>query len=97
MVRYVNIFSNLNNLVSLLDPLCKRHRHSSFQATILATPTLHTKPMTTSPSMTICPTTYTPNQTYNPISWLNFTLPLARDFSFITIAMYDDSRRNVLD
>lgn len=37
---------------------------------------------------------YSNNQTYNPASWLNFTLPRARSFSSFTIAVYDDSQRN---
>ena len=37
---------------------------------------------------------YSNNQTYNPASWLNFTLPHARNFSSVTIAVYDDSPRN---
>ncbi|KAK5216843.1 hypothetical protein LTR72_010213 [Exophiala xenobiotica] len=36
---------------------------------------------------------YSNNQTYNPASWLNFTLPRARNFSSVTIAVYDDSQR----
>ncbi|KIV78006.1 hypothetical protein PV11_09774 [Exophiala sideris] len=37
---------------------------------------------------------YSNNQTYNPASWLNFTLVRARNFSSVTIAIYDDSQRN---
>lgn len=37
---------------------------------------------------------YSNNQTYNPASWLNFTLPQARNFSSVTIVVYNDSQRN---
>lgn len=37
---------------------------------------------------------WTNNQTYNPASWLNFTLPRARTFSSVTIAVYEDASRN---
>ena len=34
------------------------------------------------------------NQSHTVASWLNFTLPRARTFSTVTIAVYDDSARN---
>lgn len=37
---------------------------------------------------------WTNNQTYNPASWLNFTLPRIRNFSSVTIAVYADKDRN---
>jgi hypothetical protein len=37
---------------------------------------------------------WTNNQSYHVASWLNFTLPRARTFSAVTIAVYGDSDRN---
>lgn len=37
---------------------------------------------------------WTNNQTYHPASWLNFTLPRARTFDSVTIAVYEDASRN---
>ena len=37
---------------------------------------------------------WTNNQTYHPASWLNFTLPRARTFGSVTIAVYEDASRN---